>query len=312
MSEIGMISLVMFVLVTFAVHLALSGLSDLLGQRRRTSLRLGTLAGDAPGATDAVLRRTTRSGSSPLTRWLARQILQSGTALSPVALVGIALALTFTVFLLLPAPQNGWFRLVLALFMAGLIILAGLRTTRSRRIARFGEALPDVLDIITRSLRAGHPLQVSLALVARETPAPAGPEFTLLIDEVNYGRSVSEALENLYQRVGYRELRFVVAAVTIGHQTGGNLGEILSRLSRTLRERQRLTRRVRALSAEGRFSGVALSVLPIALFGLINLLSPAYYAEFWANPSSSKVLAVAVVLLALGNLVILRLVNLKV
>ncbi len=312
MSEPWMTYLAVFVLVTVATHLAQAGLSGLLGQRRRTGARLGALVGADIDASEADLRRTARAGSSPLTRWLTRQVLQSGTTLSPLALLGIGLALALISFVLLPAPQNAWFRLVLALIAAGLVILGSLRIARARRIARFGEALPDVLDIITRSLRAGHPLQVSLALVARETPAPAGPEFALLIDEVSYGRSVSEALENLYQRVGYPELRFVVAAVTIGHQTGGNLGEILSRLSRTLRERQRLTRRVRALSAEGRFSGVALSILPIALFGLINLLSPSYYAEFWASPASGKVLAVAVILLALGNLVILRLVKLKV
>ena len=183
---------------------------------------------------------------------------------------------------------------------------------RARRIASFGEQLPEVLDVITRSLRAGHPLPVSMALVAREMPEPAKNEFALVVDEVNYGRSFTEALENLYQRVGYPELRFVVAAVSIGHQTGGNLGEILARLSRMLRDRFRLTRKVRALSAEGRFSGYALSILPIGLFALINILSPAYYAEFWKSPSSGTVLAISLVLLLIGNAVILRLVNLKV
>ena len=163
-----------------------------------------------------------------------------------------------------------------------------------------------------RSLRAGHPLSVSLNLVAREMPAPAGPEFALVVDEVNYGRSLSEALDNLSERVGYPELRFFVAATAIAHQTGGNLGEILSRLSRMLRDRFRLSRRVRALSAEGRFSGYALSVLPVALFGIINLVSASYYAEFWKSAAATPVLATSIGLLLVGNVVIYRLVNFKV
>ena len=312
LSEPWLIYLAVFVLVVAAAHQAQIGLSALLGQRRRTTERLDALAGAVPETTAVLLRRTSRVGSTPLARWLARLVVQSGTVRTPASLGGIALGLALLLFLALPVPANASFRLVAAIALAGLAVLGALSLQRRRRIARFGEALPEVLDVITRSLRAGHPLPVSLALVARETPEPAGPEFALLVDEVSYGRSVAEALENLYQRVGYPELRFVVAAVAIGHQTGGNLGEILSRLARTLRERQRLTRRVRALSAEGRFSGIALSALPVALFGLINLLSPAYYAEFWASPSAGRVLAFALVLLAAGNLVILRLVNLKV
>lgn len=225
-------------------------------------------------------------------------------------MIGLCFALLF--FFVLPAPANALLRFVVAMMGAGLGLTLWLRWKRARRIGLFGEQLPEVLDVIVRSLRAGHPLTVSLSLVAREMPEPAGPEFALVIDEVNYGRSITEALENLYQRVGYPELKFFVASTSIAHQTGGNLGEILSRLSRMLRERFRLMRRVRALSAEGRFSGYALSVLPVALFGLINVVSPNYYTEFWRSPVASTVLAISLCLLAIGNLIILRLVNLKV
>ena len=111
--------------------------------------------------------------------------------------------------------------------------------------------------------------------------------------------------------MGHPELAFIVAAVSIANQTGGNLGEILARLSRMLRERFRLSRRVRALTAEGRFSGYALSVLPIALFGLTSVASPTYYADFWTSPVSTKVMGVAIGLLLVGNAIIYRLVNFK-
>jgi len=312
MSDQWLISLAIFVLVAVAVHQGQAGLATYLGQKRRTADRLRTLAGEEAGTPAIELRRRLRGGSSPVSRWLARLVVQSGTTRSPAALCAMAVGLGLVLFLVLPGAAHWSYRLLLALILGGFAVVASLRLLRRRRIARFGDSLPEILDIITRSLRAGHPLPVSLALVARETTAPAGPEFALLVDEISYGRSVPEALEHLYQRVGYRELRFVVAAVSIGQQTGGNLGEILARLSRTLRERQRLVRKVRALSAEGRFSGIALSILPVALFALINLVSPAYYAEFWASPSSGKILALSLALMVVGNVVILRLVNLKV
>lgn len=312
MSDPWLVSLAVFVLATAAAYLGQAGLATLLGQRRRSADRLRTLTGEEAGAPAIELRRSLKGGRSPVSRWLARLVVQSGTARSPVALCAMAAGLALLLYLVLPGAAHASLRALLAMILGGLGIVAWLRILRRRRIARFGDSLPEILDIITRSLRAGHPLPVSLALVARETPAPAGPEFALLVDEISYGRSVPEALERLYQRVGYPELRFVVAAVSIGQQTGGNLGEILGRLSRTLRERQRLVRKVRALSAEGRFSGVALSILPVALFLLINLVSPAYYAEFWTSPAAGKILAVSLALMVAGNVVILRLVNLKV
>ena len=312
MTESWLIYVAVFVLTALAVHQGQAGLSTYLGQRRRTTDRLKGLTGEETGGQAIELRRSLRGGNGPVARWLARLVVQSGTTRSPAALCGMAVALGLVLFLVLPSAAHWSLRLPLALGLGGLGVVASLRIMRRRRIARFGESLPEILDIITRSLRAGHPLPVSLNLVARETPAPAGPEFALLVDEISYGRSIPEALERLDRRVGYPELRFVVAAVSIGQQTGGNLGEILARLSRTLRERQRLVRKVRALSAEGRFSGLALSILPVALFALINLVSPSYYAEFWASPSSGKILALSLALMAAGNIVILRLVNLKV
>ena len=312
MSDPWLISLAVFVLATVAAYLGQAGVTTLLGQRRRSADRIRTLTGEEAGAPAIELRRSLRGGRSPVSRWLARLVVQSGTPRSPTTLCAMAAGLALLLYLVLPGAAHASLRALLALILGGLGVVAWLRILRRRRIARFGDSLPEILDIITRSLRAGHPLPVSLALVARETPAPAGPEFTLLVDEISYGRSVPEALERLYQRVGYPELRFVVAAVSIGQQTGGNLGEILGRLSRTLRERQRLVRKVRALSAEGRFSGVALSILPVALFLLINLVSPAYYAEFWTSPAAGKILAVSLALMVAGNVVILRLVNLKV
>ncbi|WP_375407961.1 type II secretion system F family protein [uncultured Methylobacterium sp.] len=310
MAEPWLIYVLIFAFSVVAAHQLQAGLAGALRGRKSVRRRLFDLGGPSQAAELDTLRRRS-TGQFVLTAQWNRLLLQSGTQASSAALGmrGLGIALVFLV--LLPVP-GVWLRLCASLLASGLLVLLYLRIKRARRLARFGEQLPEVLDVIVRSLRAGHPLPVSLSLVARETPEPAGPEFALVVDEMNYGRSISEALEGLHQRVGHPELAFVVAAISIANQTGGNLGEILSRLSRMLRDRFRLTRRVRALTAEGRFSGYALSVMPVALFVLINLVSAAYYAEFWASPVSGTVTGIAVGLLVLGNLVIYRLVNFKV
>lgn len=312
MSESWLIIPIVFVLVFVAVQQFQIGLGGLVRERRRRLRRFGDLEPSAADERAVLRRRASRFGDNPLAVKFSRLLLQSGTGLTLPVFCMIWIGLWLVWFILLSILGNTSLRLAAALAGSGASLILWLRIKRQRRMARFGEQLPEVIDVIVRSLRAGHPLPVSLNLVARETPEPAGPEFALVVDEVSYGRSLAEALDNLHARVGYPELRFLVAAVSIAQQTGGNLGEVLSRLARMLRDRFRLMRRVRALSAEGRFSGLTLSVLPVALFGIINLVSPVYYTEFWRSAAASTVLGVSLGLLALGNLLIYRLVNLKV
>lgn len=310
MAEPWTIYLLIFVCSVIAAHQLQAGLAAVIRGRRGQRRRRADLSGPLPKAALESLRRRAAGKSALAVRW-NRLLLQSGTHRSSTALAAWTLSLATVFLLFLPVP-GFWLRLVSSVVMAVLLCLLHLRIKRSRRLARFGEQLPEVLDVITRSLRAGHPLPVSLSLVAREAPDPAGPEFALVVDEMNYGRSLAEALDGLYLRVGHPELAFVVAAISIANQTGGNLGEVLARLSKMLRERFRLSRRVRALTAEGRFSGYALSALPVILFFVINLVSATYYAEFWRSQVSSTVAGIAIALLILGNLVIFRLVNFKV
>lgn len=310
MSEPWPIYLLIFACAAVAAQQLQAGLSGSLNNRRRQRRRLAELGATAAAADLDILRRKV-AGRSILRARFHRLILQSGTGATPAGLAGAALGLGLLSAIALPVPGLG-LRLLTGSVAGALLVLLYLRIKRSRRLARFGEQLPEVIDVVVRSLRAGHPLPVSLALVAREMPEPAGPEFALVVDEMNYGRSVAESLENLHQRIGHPELAFVVASISIAHQTGGNLGEILSRLSRMMRERFRLSRRVRALTAEGRFSGYALSVMPVALFGAIHLVSAAYYAEFWQSPVSGTITGIAVGLLVVGNLVIYRLVNFRI
>ena len=129
-----------------------------------------------------------------------------------------------------------------------------LQYLRGRRQKKFGAQFPDAIDIIVRSLRAGHPVPIAITMVAREMPDPIGSEFGIVTDEITYGADLETAMRNLYFRVGTDDLPLFVTAVAIQGSTGGNLGEILENLSAVIRQRFKMRRKIRALAAEGRAS----------------------------------------------------------
>ena len=135
---------------------------------------------------------------------------------------------------------------------------------RKRATKAFGAQLPEAIDVMVRSLRAGHPVPVAIAMVAREMPDPIGSEFGIVADEMTYGTDLETAMRNLYFRVGQEDLPLFVTAVAIQGSTGGNLGEILENLSRVIRQRFKMRRKIRALAAEGQILALILSSLPIA------------------------------------------------
>jgi len=182
---------------------------------------------------------------------------------------------------------------------------------RSRRIFNFAEQLPDAIDIITRGVRAGLPFSSSVTLVAREMADPVATEFGMLADEIAFGLDLRSALDNLYRRVGQEDLLFLTVAVSIQSQTGGNLGEILSRLSKLMRSRSKMRLKINALSAEGRLSAVALTLLPFALFLIINFLSPAYYSTVRGNALLEPAIYLGLSLLVVGNIIMYRMVHFK-
>lgn len=263
----------------------------------------------------AILRRERGIGTGVTLfglKWLYTLFVQSGlrfqgmyfisaiAGLSAIVTTGTTIAVGFH-------PIN----LVVALVSTVILTIVYVRIIRERRISRFNEQLPDMVDIVVRSLKAGHPLPISLGLVAREMRDPGGTEFGIASDEITYGLDVPTALQNLARRVGDPDLVFVVMATTIQAQTGGNLSEILSRLSKLIRDRYKLRRKVHSLTAEGRASAVALTVMPFALFGLVRLIAPSYYGDVWDDPIFRMAIAVGFVLLVIGNFVMRRMVKFK-
>src|SRR5690606_28003604 len=154
-----------------------------------------------------------------------------------------------------------------------------LRFMRSRRHKLFGIQLPEALELITRSLKAGHPVPVAISMVAREMPDSIGTEFGLVADEVTYGSDLVSALHSMYGRVGHEDLPLFVTAVSIQSTSGGNLREILDGLSTVIRERGKLKRKVRSISTEGRISAYILTAVPALLGAGIMMLMPSFYGD---------------------------------
>ena len=240
-------------------------------------------------------------------------IVQSGvrfTGTQVFLAVAIPAALFFHVLRL--STGSSYLAIVIAGPLAAASIFLFLVRARRRRIAAFSEQFPDALDVIARGIRAGHPFRVAIGLVAREMPDPVGSEFGIVADEITYGLEQSMAVENLGPRVGHHDLSFFSTAVNVQHQTGGNLAEILSRLSRMLRGRLKLRLKIRALSSEGRLSAIVLSLTPFILFALITLIAPDYYFGVKDHPIAQAALILGALMLVIGNVFLYRMVNFKI
>ncbi|WP_376775161.1 type II secretion system F family protein [Mesorhizobium caraganae] len=163
--------------------------------------------------------------------------------------------------------------------------------------------------MIVRSLRAGHPASVAIGLVSREMPDPLGTEFGIVSDEITFGLSIEQAVRKLSQRVGFEGLHLLSISLSIQSKTGGNLTEILANLSTVLRERQKLRMKIRALSSEGRVSAWIISLFPIVMFLILQVLAPSYYGKVWHDPLISPVFLGFGTWALLGDYIMYRMVN---
>jgi tight adherence protein B len=199
-----------------------------------------------------------------------------------------------------------------ALFCGLVLPILVLKYLRRRRQKKFGAQFPDAIDIIVRSLRAGHPVPIAVTMVAREMQDPIGSEFGIVTDEITYGADLETAMRNLFFRVGTDDLPLFVTAIAIQGSTGGNLGEILENLSAVIRQRFKMRRKIRALAAEGRASAMILSSLPIAMFAIVNFVTPTFYASVWNYDLTKIALVVAAGWMGIGNVIMFRMVNFRV
>jgi tight adherence protein B len=240
-------------------------------------------------------------------------LLQTGLKVSKPALaLWIAVASTVVAAPVSWFAPQLWMGAAAGLIGGPSLVYLYLTRTRSKRIDRFGAQFPEALDIIVRALRVGHPFGSASELVAREMPTPIGVEFGLTMDEIMFGQDTLTALSNLYRRVGQEDLLFLVIAVSVQSQTGGNLADVLARLSSLMRDRVNLRLKVKALSAEGRMSSYFLSAMPFVLFAAIQLMSKNYFEEVKGSAVLIPAIVYGAVSIVGSNFIIYKMVNFKV
>jgi tight adherence protein B len=186
------------------------------------------------------------------------------------------------------------------------------RHKRRQRFDKFEQGLPEALDLIVSALRAGHSLIAALRLVAHESPEPIGGEFRICFEEQNYGLELRTALENLVNRVPLQDMRIVATAILIQKESGGNLAEVLDKAAQLIRDRFRLKRQVRVHTAQGRLTGIILTLLPVVLGVLLYLVNPETMSLLWKNPLGLDLLYTSLGMTAVGGLIIRKIVNMEV
>jgi tight adherence protein B len=242
-----------------------------------------------------------------------RLLLQSGVSLGMTKLAVIAGVLAVFGFGAGLVFGGSLLKAMLGMLFCGIALpLLTLKTLRRRRQKKFSAQFPDSIDIITRSLRAGHPVPVAIGMAAREMSDPIGSEFGMVTDEVTYGADLETAMRSLFYRVGSDDLPLFVTAIAIQGTTGGNLGEILENLSRVIRERFKMRRKIKSLASEGRASALILSSLPFGIFGMIFILVPDFYGSVWGEPLTKLGLVLAGSWMGVGNFIMYRMVNFKI
>lgn len=252
--------------------------------------------------------------SLPHIHSLDRFILQSGLSLTVAKLILLSLILGIFGYFLAASYGLGLslgLHLLIATGVAGLPLLY-IQYKRSSRLQQIERQLPDALDLIGRALRAGHSFASGLKMVGEELTGPLAREFGITHDEVNFGVTLQQAMSNLSQRTPTTDIRYFVIAVLIQRETGGNLTELLTNLSRLIRNRLQLQAKIRVLTAEGRISAWTLGLLPFALAALLSWANPDFINVLWTDPAGIKLTQIILAVMAFGALWLWRLTKVRV
>jgi tight adherence protein B len=316
---LGLVSLCMVALVW-----GLYGLwRQVLDPRQRALVqRLRPAHPSLPTEQSLQLRQHRLLSTTPaLERWLRRLpgvlpldqfLLQTGLSWRVAHVLTLAVA-----WVLLSVAVGGRLAwpgvLTLALAVLGeLALVAYLQHRRSQRMALIGLALPDALDLIARSMQAGHAFTSALHLAAKDSPPPLSQELRTVFEEINFGVGTAQALQALSARVASDDVRYFVVAVVIQSETGGNLADILKNTANLIRERQKIAGVVRVLSAEGRISALVLSLLPFALAVFMAVLNPGFISKLWTEPLGLQLVYFSLTLMAIGMLWMWKLIQIRV
>ena len=250
----------------------------------------------------------------PLYSILAKKAQRANIAFSPMQLIGIMGGVSVVAFGLLSVMTEAsmGIRVLVAIAMGVGGVYVWVNGKAKKRMNLMEEQLADAIDLMVRSLRVGHPFSAAVSIVSKEVPDPLGTEFGVIADEAAYGANISDSLKAFAERMDSQDLRFLAVAVTIQQQSGGNLAEILDGLSKVVRARFKLFRKVRAITAEAKWSGMFLSAFPILALIMINMIKPDYYDGVKDTPVFVPAALVVCAFLVINVIFMKIMVNIKV
>jgi tight adherence protein B len=304
----ALVGLVAFVLRDYGSDKTNERLDSLVGKRRKTDhaaeiLRKTAFESDKKSLLEMVM---------PNLPSLLKIFEQADCNIKPSTLFGVSLVLAAVGATASWMARVPWFFAPFAGMVLFTIPFLWLLNKRRVRMKAFAGQLPDALELVARALRAGHSLAAGMHVVAEECPSPIADEFGRVYEEQNLGIGIEDSLRSMCERVPNLDLRFFVTSVCIQRQTGGDLAEILDKIGYVIRERYRILGQVKALTAEGRLSGVVLIALPFGLFLTMLHIKPDYVQMLWTEPLGIKMSIFAVIMQVAGAIMIKKIVDIKV
>ena len=334
MNEVWIKALILvcvFGAVALAVETMVRAAANARAEGRAINTRL-TMIGQGRWQNEAmsILRRSASTVPQGLPQFLDRiahkfeRMLMQAQVNVPTGRLMLFVALApLSIFFLLLVIASAWWGLgisfgrilicaTFAIVLGALLPIMALNFKANRTRKRMEEQFPVALDVFVRGLRAGHPVAAALELLTVEMSDPIGSQFGLAVDEVTYGAELRDALQNMAERWDLDDMRMFVVSLSIQNETGGNLAEILENLSRVIRERHAMMMKVRALSSEGRMTGMMLTILPIFTFTMLFLGNPKFFLDVSDDPWFVPGFTALIVLYLVGYFTIRKMVDLKV
>jgi tight adherence protein B len=314
-------SLVFYVLIfaaVFTMAQAAVGLFTAGRTRRTVNQRLKVVeSGVAVNKVVGELRKQrglTEDGERRLRlAWLSDLIVRSGVKFQPLRWLAVSLGLGMVVGVITAVMSHQlFFAIPVGLGVTIFSPIIYLKMKAGKRAKLLSQQLPDALDVITRSLEAGHPVPTAIALVGREMIDPIGSEFGMVADEIAFGSTLEMAVGHLAERCRHPDIDLFAATIRLQDRSGGNLTGLLKMNAHTVRERLKLRLKIKAASSEGRVSATILTSAPFVVFGFLQLLSPHYYGDVINDKGLQIGLAGLGTWMFIGNLVMRRMIDMRI
>ena len=287
--------------------------SESLSEARNRRMRM-----IAAGASTEDLLRLLKPGRDgwqldglPVFGTLPADLRKAGLTIRPGHFLTLASGAAAVVAMAASTVVPAWIAAGVALLLCLALPLIWVRVRRNRRMAALVAQLPEALDLMARGLTVGHPLNATIASAASDMKDPVATEFGIMVDQISYGDDLLDAVMDLAERTGLEDARYLAVAIAIQHGTGGNLARVLGTLSKVIRYRLAMRRRIKAISAEGRLTSIFLSCLPLVILGATSITAPGYYVDVSGDPLFRPFAIVVSTLVVANFLIMRRLVNFR-